>query len=589
VTGARESRAFRPVILAVDDDPGGLERVEHELRKRYEADYGVVCEGSAEAGLEKLRDLAAAGEDVAVVLASQRMSEMTGVEFLTRAHQVFPTAKRLALTNMGDRASEKGLPAGEDVPGAAVLGRIDYYEPKPGPPPNERFHEIVTGLLREWTKPYRSELNAVVRVVGERWSRRSHEARDILERHGIPHAFYPVDTNEGRELLERVERTTDRLPVWVLIDGQVLDDPSNEEFADAFVGEPRHGRQDFDVVVIGGGPAGLAAAVYGASEGLSTLVVEGEAIGGQAGTSSMIRNYPGFPRGISGQELTTQAFQQAGMFGASFRFARYATGLRRVGEDLVVPLSDGTEVVGKAVIVATGASYRRLGVPELEALNGAGVFYGAAATEARALQGQEVYVVGGANSAGQAAMHLSKYASRVTLVVRGGSLEAGMSEYLLNEMKETDNVLVRLNTCVVGGGGEGRLERLTLEDLASGHVETVPAAALFALIGAEPRTDWLPEDVERDEKDYVITGMDLLHGGQPPERWPLARAPLLLETSIPGVFAAGDVRHGSTHRVASAVGEGSIVIRLVHEYLEESAEWAGRHRESPRAGSKPAP
>jgi thioredoxin reductase (NADPH) len=281
LTGAREPHAFRPVILAVDDDPGGLERIERELRKRYEADYGVACEGSAEAGLEKLRDLAAAGEEVAVVLASQLMSEMAGVEFLTRAHRVFPTAKRLILTDMGDRASQEGIPE------ALVLGRIDYYEPKPGPPPNERFHEIVTSLLREWTKPYRYELNAVVRVVGERWSRRSHEARDILERYGLPHAFYPVDTNEGQELLERVGRTANRLPVWVLNDGQVLVDPSNEEFADAFVGRVRQGRQDFEVVVIGGGPAGLAAAVYGVSEGLSTLVVEGEAIGGQAGARAL--------------------------------------------------------------------------------------------------------------------------------------------------------------------------------------------------------------------------------------------------------------------------------------------------------------
>jgi thioredoxin reductase (NADPH) len=377
--------------------------------------------------------------------------------------------------------------------------------------------------------------------------------------------------------------------VWVLFDGWVLVDPSNEEFADAFVGEVRQGRQEFDVVVIGGGPAGLAAAVYGASEGLSTLVVEAEAIGGQAGTSSMIRNYPGFPRGISGQELTTQTFQQAGMFGASFRFVRRATGLRRAGEEMVVPLSDGTEVVGKAVIVATGASYRRLGVPELEALSGVGVFYGGATTEARALQGQEVYVVGGANSAGQAVMHLSKYASRVTSLVRAGSLEAGMSDYLINEIVATDNVRVLFNTRVIGGGGEGRLERLTFESSASGHTETVPAAALFVLIGAEPCTDWLPEEVERDEKGYVITGTDLLHGGRSPEGWPLARAPLILETSVPGVFAVGDVRHGSTKRVASAVGEGSIVIRLVHGYLEESAELAGRYRESPRAGSKPVP
>ena len=572
MTGAREPRLFRPVILAVDDDPGGLERVESELRKRYEADYGVVCEGSAEAGLERLREIAAAGEEVAVVLAPRQMAGMSGVEFLTRARQIFPAAKRLILTDMGQRATGRG------VPEAMVLGRIDYYEAKPGPPPNERFHEIVTSLLREWTKPYRFELNAIVRVVGERWSRRSHEARDLLQRYGIPHAFYPADTKEGQELLERVGRTADRLPVWVLIDGQVLVDPSNAEFADAFVGRASQDREYFDVVVVGGGPAGLAAAVYGASEGLSIVLVEGEVIGGQAGASSMIRNYPGFSRGISGQELTTQAFQQAGMFGTSFRFARYATGLHRDGEDLVVPLSDGTEVAGRAAIVATGASYRRLGVPELEALSGAGVFYGSATTEAHALQGREVYVVGGANSAGQAAMHLSKYASRVTLLVRGGSLEARMSDYLVNEVRFADNVRVLLNTCVVGGGGEGRLEHLTLEDTASGATGTLPAAALFVLIGADPRTGWLPEEVDRDEKGYVITGADLLRGSQTPENWPLARAPLPLETSVPGVFAAGDVRHGSTKRVASAVGEGSIVIRLVHEYLEESAARTGKPR-----------
>ena len=568
---ARQPRAFRPVILAVDDDPGGLERIERELRKRYAADYEIACEGSAEAGLERLRDLRTSGEEVAVVLASQLMSEMTGVDFLTRANQVFPTARRLALTDLGDRASQ------EDIPEALVLGRIDYYEPKPGPPPNERFHEMITGYLREWTKPYRYELNAVVRVVGERWARRSHEARDLLDRYGLPHAFYPADTVEGQELLERVGRNADRLPVWVLNDGQVLVDPSNEEFADAFVGRVGEGRQAFDVVVVGGGPAGLAAAVYGASEGLSTLVVEGEAIGGQAGASSMIRNYPGFPRGIGGQELTTQAFQQARLFGADFRFARRARGLYRDGEDeLVVPLSDGTEVAGRAVIVATGASYRRLGVPELEGLSGAGVFYGSATTEARALRGREVYVVGGANSAGQAAMHLSRYASRVTLLVRGGSIERSMSEYLVNEIEAADNVGVRLNTRVVGGGGDGRLERLTLD--VAGRSESVPAAALFVLIGAEPRTDWLPEEVERDAKGYVVTGTDLLQEGRPPENWPLARPPSLLETSVPGLFAAGDVRQGSTKRVASAVGEGSIVIRLVHGYLQESAQQAGRRR-----------
>ena len=580
MTGARESRTFRPVILAVDDDPDALERIERELRNRYAADYKVACEVSVEAGLGRLRDLRAAGEKVALVLASQLMTEITGVEFLARVNQIFPTAKRLVLTDMNDRASQEGIPE------ALVLGRIDYYEPKPGPPPNERFHEMVTGFLREWTKPYRYELNAVVRVVGERWSRRSHEARGILDRYGVPHAFYPADTIEGQELLELVGRTADRLPIWVLNDGQVLVDPSNEECADAFVGRVEGDRQGFDVVVVGGGPAGLAAAVYGASEGLTTLVVEGEVIGGQAGASAMIRNYPGFPRGISGQELTTQAFQQARLFGADFRFARYARGIYRDGDDeLVVPLSDGIEVAGRAVIVATGASYRRLGVPELEALSGAGVFYGAATTEARALRGREVYVVGGANSAGQAAMHLSRYASRVTLLVRGGSLETSMSDYLINEIEAAENIRVSLVTRVVGGGGDGRLERLTIE--VAGRSETVPADALFVLIGAEPHTEWLPGEVERDAKGYVVTGTDLLQDGRPLEGRPLARPPSLLETSVPGIFAAGDVRHGSTKRVASAVGEGSIVIRLVHGYLEESAERAGRRRGSPRARSKP--
>jgi thioredoxin reductase (NADPH) len=348
----------------------------------------------------------------------------------------------------------------------------------------------------------------------------------------------------------------------------VLVDPSYREVADAFGGtESRPGREDFDVVIVGGGPAGLAAAVYGASEGLSTLVLEGEAIGGQAGTSSMIRNYLGFAQGISGQELTFQASRQASLFGARFRLLRNATSLHHVREDLVVSLSDGAAVSGRAVILATGASYRRLGVPDLEALHGAGVFYGAATTEARALWGQEVYVVGGANSAGQAAMHLSKYASRVTLVVRGDSLEAGMSAYLIKEIEAAQNIRVRRNTRVTGGGGEGRLEHLTLQNSLSGYTETVACSALFVLIGAEPRTEWLPSEIERDEKGFVLTGQDLLREGHLPHGWFLERPPMALETSVPGVFAAGDVRHHSVKRVASAVGEGSIAIKLIHEYL----------------------
>jgi len=450
-----------------------------------------------------------------------------------------------------------------------TLGRIDYFEAKPGPPPNERFHEVVTGLLREWTKPYRSAVNAMVRVVGKRWSRRSHEARDLLERHNIPYAFYAADSEEGRVLLGKVGAAADRLPVWVFLDGQVLADPSNEQVADAFVGKSSDpNRRTFDVLVVGAGPAGLAAAVYGASEGLSILGLEKEAIGGQAGTSSLIRNYPGFARGVGGQELVYQAFQQAFLFGASLRPMRAATNLRRDGGQFAVTLSDGTEVSASTVIVATGASYRRIGVLELESLNGAGVFYGAATTEAQSLRGQEVYVAGGANSAGQAAMHLSNYASRVTLLARGGSLTDSMSDYLIREIEASSNVQVRTNTRVAGGGGEGRLEHLTLEDAVSGHAETVPAAALFVLIGAEPHTRWLPDEIMRDEQGFVVSGQDLMRDGKLPPAWELERPPMALETSLPVVFAAGDVRHGSVKRVASAVGEGSIAIQLVHAYLK---------------------
>jgi len=561
--GVKNPPEFRPVILAVNDGHGAFARVEHELRKRYETDYRVVCEASAEAGLQTLRDLKAAGSGVALVLANQRMTGMEGIEFLAQAHQTHPSAKRLLLIDPMDRV------ASDRVPRAMALGRIDYVEYTPGPPPNERFHEVVTGFLREWTRPYRSQANAMVRIVGEWWSPRSYETRDILERHAIPFAFYAADSDLGRELLRRTGRTAERLPVWEMFEGRVLVDPSNQEVADAFAGTgSRAVRREFDVIVIGGGPAGLASAVYGASEGLSTMVLEREAIGGQAGTSSLIRNYLGFARGVSGTELAYQATQQAGLFGAHFHLMRFATGLQRAGKELVVTLSDGTEMKARAVVVATGASYRRLNVPSLESLVGAGVFYGAAVSEVRALEGEEVYVVGGANSAGQAAMHLSRYASKVTLLVRASSLETSMSDYLIKQVRATDNIQVLLNTRVVGGGGLGRLDHLLLENTASGQTETVATAALFALIGAEPHTGWLPEEVERDEKGFVFTGHDVPGYGRPRRAWQPGRLPRPLETSLPGVFAAGDVRHGSVKRVASAVGEGAIAIQRVHEYLD---------------------
>ncbi len=552
-------RADKPVILAACDDPGDMRRIERELRTRYEADYHVVFEGSAGTGLKALRHLGEAGDEVALVLADQQMRGTSGVAFLTRVGEVHPTAKRLLLTTRMERSG------GAVLPQAMALGRIDYFEPKPGPPPNETFHEIVTGLLEEWGRPYRSRTQPAVRMVGERRSPRSYELRDLFERYLIPIAFCPADSEEGRRLLGEAGQTAEKLPVLVMQDGQVLVDPSNEEVADVHAGADALPRErSFDLVVVGGGPAGLAAAVYASSEGLSTLVVEGEAVGGQAGTSSLIRNYLGFARGVSGQKLAREAFHQAAFFGASFSLMRTATGLRESDEDHVVSLSDGTGVSGRAVIVATGASYRRLNVPELEALNGVGVFYGAATTEAPAMKGREVYVVGGANSAGQAALHLSKYASRVTLLVRGASLTSGMSDYLVREIEAAENVRVRLNTRVTGGGGAGRLEHLTLEDVSSESAETVSAAALFVLIGAEPRTGWLPAEIERGEKGFVATGPDLT-----PEEWSLGRPPLLLETSMRGVFAVGDVRYRSVKRVASAVGEGSIAIQQVHEYLSQ--------------------
>ena len=565
-TSMEESATPEPVLLVVDDDPNPLGRIEHELRQRYGSYYSVACEDSPEAGMRTLRELRAAGEDVAVVLADQWMPGMTGVEFLTHTRQLYPGAKRALLFERGNRTTREPILQG------MALGQIDYYVPKPERAPDEEFHRCLTQFLDEWAREHRPA-SVAVQIVGDPWAARSHELRDLLGRSGIPQAFAAADSKEGQELLARMEKTSAQLPVVVVFDRLALVDPSNAEMADAFEMISPFGLntlsdvRDFDLVIIGAGPAGLAAAVYGASEGLRTVVVERETFGGQAGTSSLIRNYLGFSRGVSGSELAWQAYQQAWLFGASFRLARQATALHHRGERLVVTLSDGTEVAGRMVIVTTGVSYRRLGVPTLEALQGAGVLYGAAVTEAQGMKGQEVYVVGGGNSAGQAARHLSKHARHVTLLARGESLASSMSQYLIKELEAAENIQVRVNIQVVNGGGKGRLEHLVLEDCATKGTETVPAAALFVLIGARPHTEWLPEEVMRDERGYIITGNDLLRDGSPPEGWPLERAPMLLETSVPGVFAAGDVRCGSVKRVASAVGEGSIAIQMVHKYL----------------------
>jgi thioredoxin reductase (NADPH) len=552
-----------PVLLAVDHDLDALSEIQRELRKRYDQDYRVVCESSTEAATARLEELKAGGEELALVLSEQWMPGMTGTEFLEYVRRIYPTAKRALLIGWWGEWADRET--AEAIHRSMELGRIDYYVLKPWHSPDELFHSTISELLHEWQRWRPSALKQVCVVGGSR-SPRSHEVRDILERNDISHVFFSSDSEEGRALLAMTGSTSARLPVVVMLDGRVLADPSNAALAEAYGVSAQLKRKTFETIIIGAGPAGLATAVYSASEGLSTLVVEKEAVGGQAGTSSLIRNYLGFPRGISGGELAFRAFRQGWLFGTSFLFGE-ATALRREGSDLHVSLSDGTEVAGRTLIIATGASYRRLEIPSLEALRGIGVFYGAAVTEAQAVQGQRVHVLGAGNSAGQAAVHLSKYASKVTLVARGDSLATSMSEYLIKEIEAAQNVEVRLNTRIVDGGGEGTLERLVLKNTVSGGVETVPTAALFVLIGAQPHTGWLPAGVERDEKGFIITGHDLLRSGTSPASWSRDRAPLPFETSLAGVFAAGDVRHGSVKRVASAVGEGAVTIQMVHEYL----------------------
>jgi thioredoxin reductase (NADPH) len=559
----QKARASSPVLLAVDEDERALRGISRELHKRYGDDYHVLCERSPQAALGRLQDLEGSGEEVALVLADQWMVEMSGMDFLTRAGEISSTAKRALLVGWGDRA------AVGPVLQAMSLGRIDYYVTKPYGDHDERFHRVISEFLYDWAKDRIPKFEEI-RVVGEKWSARSFELRDLLGRNGVLHTFHTSDSREGRELLARVGHEGASLPVVVLFDGQVLTDPSNSDIADACGVNPTWEKSSFDLVIVGAGPAGLAAAVYAASEGLDTLIVEGEAVGGQAGTSAMIRNYLGFPSGISGAELAGRAAEQAWLLGATFLFMRRVTGLRRAGHEIVVNLSCGQDVTAKSVIIATGASYRRLGISGLEALSGSGVFYGAAVSEARAMAGKEVYVVGAGNSAGQAALHLAKYASRVTLLARGGSLETSMSRYLIREIEAARNVAVRLGTRVVDGGGRGRLENIVLEDSASGLTETVSAAGLFLLIGAEPHTSWLPEEIARDEDGYVVTGRDVSYYAPPHRGWHVERLPLLMETSMPGVFAVGDVRRGSVKRVSSAVGEGSIAIQTVHEYLSLS-------------------
>lgn len=545
-----------PVLLAVDDDAHSLSDVERELLDRYARSYRVVCVPSAEEAMAELEKLAAAGEDVALVLASQWLSGTTGSELLGKVRAVHGQAQRGLLIDWGSWGDGR---TGEAIFQAMARRQIDYYVIRPSRTPDELFHQSVTTFLLEWAHARRVSPHTV-HVVGESWSGRAYELRKVLGRCALPHAFLLADSPEGRALVEETGEGTP-LPLVVFPNGTVLKDPTNLELASAAGASVDPQRREFDVVIVGAGPAGLSAAVYAASEGFRTLVVDDGGIGGQATSSSLIRNYLGFPRGVSGRRLAERAYEQAWVFGAQFAFMHNATGLRRNGDHLVVGLSDEGEVRARAVVLATGAEYRRLGVEEIEDLTGAGVFYGGPASEAPAMVGREVYVLGGANSAGQAALHLAEYAQRVTLVARADSLDKGMSHYLVSQVEGAPNIEVRLGTEVVGGEGDGWLERLSLRTRADGATEAVAADALFLMIGARPNTGWLPAEIALGDGGFVHTGADVERDGG----WPLERSPFSLETSVPGVFAAGDVRHGSMNRVASAVGEGSIAIRLVHE------------------------
>jgi|HubBroStandDraft_1064217.scaffolds.fasta_scaffold21079_2 thioredoxin reductase (NADPH) len=542
-------------IVVVDAGDASLRALAGELKARYGAHYEVVACASPGEALRRLGELRAEGPRVPLVLAGESVQGETGPAFLAQVRDCYPTARR------GLLIAAWPPPSAASPPGStAALGPVDFYLPRPEWSPDERFHRAVTESLEEWWRQLSGRF-APITVIGADRSARTHQIRDLLARNSVPFSYCRSDSEEGRAALERLGVGQARGPVVELHPGRVLVDPSGIELAEAWGANVRPAGQQYDVVIVGGGPAGLAAAVYGSSEGLSTGLLEREAFGGQAGTTSLIRNYLGFPGGVSGAELAVRAYEQAWLFGTHLIYGNPATSLTGQGDMRIIGLEDGSKVSARAVIIATGVSYRRLGIPALESLIGVGVFYGASTVEATAVAGKQVFVVGGGNSAGQAALHLSKLAGHVAILIRSQSLAASMSDYLIREIQAAPNIDVRYDTEIAGGGGPGHLEYLQLRDKRSGQTPQVPAGALFVLIGAQPMTQWLPEQVGRDQWGYILTGPDT------GARWTLPRAPFLLETSLPGVFAAGDVRRGTVKRVASAVGEGSVSIRLVHQYL----------------------
>jgi thioredoxin reductase (NADPH) len=546
----------KPTILTVDDDPQVSAAITRDLTEAYGDEYRIVRATSGAEALDLLTRLALRDEPVALIAADQRMPQMTGIQMLERARALAPGTKMLLLTAYAD--TDVAIKAINDI-------GLDYYLLKPWDPPQERLYPVIDDLLGDWRRAHPDQTSDV-RVVGHRWSDRGHEIKLFLARNHVPYRWYDVERDpEGVRLRDLAGAETADLPLVLIPDGSTLRRPSTLDLAAALGLHTRAQQPLYDVCIVGGGPAGLAAAVYAASEGLSTVVVEREAPGGQAGQSAAIENYLGFPKGLSGSDLAQRAIAQASRFGAEMVLARDVVGFEARGPVRAVLFDGAGEVESRALIVATGVSYQRLAAAGIDALSGRGVYYGASAGEARQCDGDEVYIVGAANSAGQAAVHLSSFAKRVVLLVRAATLADTMSQYLVARITATPNIEVRYSSEVVAATGDGHLEALSLADRRTGAVEEVASSWLFVFIGASPRTAWLGSEVVRDDKGFIVTGQDL--AALPALRWPLARAPFALETSVPGVFAAGDVRLDSMKRVASAVGEGAMAVHLVHRYL----------------------
>jgi len=545
----------KPTILTLDDDPQVLAAIARDLRSRYGQEYRIIRATAGGEALDTLSSVLGRAEEVALMVVDQRMPEMTGTEFLKRAQEVFPEAKTILLTGYAD--TEAAISAINEV-------GLDHYLLKPWDPPDDRLYPIVDELLDEWTADHPAEFDGV-RVMDTRWSPAAHTVKDFLARNRVPYRFYDIEHDPEAKAIFEAEAA--QLPLVVLADGTRMSKPDIQSLSNA-VGLQTEARSPFyDLIIIGAGPSGLGAAVYGASEGLRTAMIERAATGGQAGTSSRIENYLGFPRGISGGDLATRATSQAQRFGTEILTGPEAIGVEVSEPVKTVILSDGQRLGCHALIVASGMSIRRLGVEPVEAFVGAGVYYGAAPSEAAAYRGEPVFVVGGANSAGQAAMMLSRYAGEVTIIVRGDSLEKGMSQYLIDQIRATPNISVRLRSEVVDAGGDGRLEWITLSDRETGELDKVDAQGLFLFIGAVPHSDFVEGVVRRNRRGFILTGPSLRVDGAWPEEWRAERDPLPMETSVPGIFAAGDVREGVVRRVASAVGQGAIAVSLVHQYL----------------------